>query len=311
MGLPAMKPIDLQVNGYAGVDFNGDGLTAEALDEACACLREDGVDGILATFITDEVDVMSRRMRRLAELREESAAAREVILGIHIEGPFINGRPGYAGAHPAASVRPADKDTMAKLLEAAGGLTKIVTLAPEHDEGCKTTRFLAEQGICVSAGHCDASLDELKAAIDAGLRMFTHVGNGCPVEMQRHDNIIQRALSLRDELWLCFIPDGWHVPFPVLGNYLRCAGIERSIFVTDAISAARLGPGTYTIGEQKIQIGGDGIAWAADGKNFAGSTVTIPRILENMRAHFDFSEEEAALLTTVNPRAAIGMKDEG
>jgi N-acetylglucosamine-6-phosphate deacetylase len=303
-----MKPFDIQVNGYAGVDFNGDDLTAEDFEKACACLREDGVEIVLATFITDEVDTMCRRFRRLVELREKSDLAKAMIAGIHIEGPFINGAVGFVGAHPATAVRPADVETMKKLLEAAGGLARIVTLAPEHDDGAKVTRFLAGEGICVSAGHCDASLDELKAGIDAGLRMFTHVGNGCPVEMHRHDNIVQRALSLSEDLWLCFIPDGWHVPFTALGNYLRCAGVERSIFVTDAISAARLGPGTYGIGEQRIEIGEDGIAWAAGGKNFAGSTVTMPRILENIQVGLGLSEEEAEVLTVLNPRKALGME---
>jgi N-acetylglucosamine-6-phosphate deacetylase len=302
-----MKPFDIQVNGYAGVDFNSDDLTAEGLERACACLAEDGVGGVLATFITDEVETMCGRLARLVRRREESDAARAMIAGIHIEGPFINAAPGYVGAHPAAAVRPADVELMKRLLDAAGGLAKIVTLAPENDAGMAVTRFLAGEGICVSAGHCDATLDELKAGIDAGLRMFTHVGNGCPMEMHRHDNIVQRALSLREALWLCFIPDGWHVPFPALGNYLRCAGVERSIFTTDAISAARLGPGIYMIAAQRIEIGEDRIAWAAGGRNFAGSTVTMPRILENIRENLGLGAAEAEQLTAVNPRKALGI----
>ena len=99
------------------------------------------------------------------------------------------------------------------------------------------TRFLARQKVLVSAGHCDPSVDELLAAIDAGLSLFTHLGNGCPTMLPRHDNIIQRVLSSRDRLMITFIADGAHVPLPELKNYLRLAGVDRSIVVTDAISA--------------------------------------------------------------------------
>lgn len=157
-------------------------------------------------------------------------------------------------------MKPANIDDAKRLLNAAGGLAKLVTLAPEHDAGSKTTAFLTAPASPVSAGHCDPSLDQLRAACDAGLTMFTHLGNGCPIQMHRHDNIIQRALSLHERLWLCFIPDGVHVPFFVLKNWLASIGFERTIFVTDAISAARLGPGRYTLAGWDILVGDNLVA---------------------------------------------------
>ena len=299
-----MNPFDLQVNGYAGTDFNGDHLTAEALHSACAALVEDGCDSILATFITDEIPTLERRIGKLVELREKDELARQMITGIHIEGPFINPVKGYVGAHPAHAVKPANIDDAKRLLAAAGGLAKLVTLAPEHDEGSQTTAFLASQGITVSAGHCDPSLDQLRAACDAGLTMFTHLGNGCPIQMHRHDNIIQRALSLHDRLWLCFIPDGVHVPFFVLKNWLASIGLDRTIFVTDAISAARLGPGRYTLAGWDILIGDDLVARSPDGTHFVGSTVTVPRIKANAYEQLGMSEEELKRVLDVNPRRA-------
>ena len=148
------------------------------------------------------------------------------------------------------------------MLDAGNGLTRLITLSPECDAGFAVTSFLARQNVTVSAGHCNPSLDQLKAAIDAGLTMFTHVGNGCPMQMHRHDNIIQRALSLHDRLWLCFIADGVHVPFVALGNYFRAAGIERCVVVTDAIAPASLGPGRYKLGRWDLQIGEDMVARA-------------------------------------------------
>ncbi|WP_395736924.1 N-acetylglucosamine-6-phosphate deacetylase [Prosthecobacter sp.] len=300
-----MKPFDLQVNGYAGTDFNGDNLTAESLHHACEALAQDGCDAILATFITDEIPTLERRIGKLVELREKDELARRIITGIHIEGPFINPIKGYVGAHPPHAVKPANVDDAKRLLTAAGGLAKLVTLAPEHDEGCKTTAFLASQGVTVSAGHCDPTLDQLSAACDAGLNMFTHLGNGCPIQMHRHDNIIQRALSLHDRLWLCFIPDGVHVPFFVLKNWLAGISLERTIFVTDAISAARLGPGRYTLAGWDILIGEDLVARSPDGTHFVGSTVTVPRIKANALAELGMSDADLKQVLDVNPRKAI------
>lgn len=299
---------DLQVNGYAGTDFNRDGLTADALRHACECLREDGVEGIFATFITDDLDKMECRMKTLVELREKSALARKMIAGIHIEGPFINPEKGYVGAHPPHAVKPATVENAKRLFDAAGGLATLVTLAPECDAGFATTKWLSERGACVSAGHCNPSRDLLAAACDNGLKMFTHVGNGCPMQMHRHDNIIQRALSLRDRLWLCFIPDGVHIEFFALQNYLRSAGLERSIFVTDAISASRLGPGRFTLAGWDILIGDDLVARSPDGSHFVGSTVTWPRIRKNNRDSIGLSEEDLLRVSVINPKRALGLE---
>lgn len=302
-----MRPLDIQVNGYAGTDFNRNDLTAEGLHHACECLREDGCTQILATFITDTIENLQLRMKTLADLRAKDPLAQEVIAGIHIEGPFINLEKGYVGAHPPHCVKPATVDDAKRLLDAAQGLAKLVTLAPECDEGFKTSTFLASQGVVVSAGHCNPDLDTLRASTENGVSMFTHVGNGCPMLMHRHNNIIQRALSLHDRLWLCFIPDGVHIDFFTLKNYLRAAGVERSIFVTDAISASRLGPGKYSLAGWDIVIGEDLVARSPDGSHFVGSTVTVPRIKVNARDHLGLTEAELTTLLDTNPRKAMGL----
>src|SRR5690606_21250213 len=119
---------------------------------------------------------------------------------------------------------------------------------------------------------------------------------GCPMLMHRHDNIIHRALALRDRLWLCFIPDGVHIDFFALINYLRSSGLEKTIFVTDAIAAARLGPGNYTLAGWDIKTGEDLVARSPDGSHFVGSTVTIPRILANGQQSLCLTKAELELL---------------
>jgi len=297
---------DLQVNGYAGVDFNQDDLDADQLHCACERLEEDGVAGFLATIITDDLAAMCRRLSRLAELREIDPLAKRVIAGVHIEGPFLNNRDGYRGAHPLDAIRPADADSMTRLLDAARGLTRVVTLAPECDPGFAATRILASRGIVVSAGHTDATLEQLRRAIDAGLSMFTHVGNGCPMQMNRHDNIIQRALSLANELWLCFIADVAHIPFVALGNYLKLAREDRAIVVTDAIAPAGLGPGRYRFGRWDLEIGEDMVARAPDRSHLVGSGITMKQNAENLLRRVGLPEQVVRKLTLENPRIAIG-----
>lgn len=298
---------DIQVNGYGGVDFNQDDLSAQDFHTCCEKLAADGVGGILATFITDQPQTMIKRISRVVELRAGSELGKKLVQGIHIEGPFISPVAGYKGAHPDDAIRPADLEIAKKLVGAAGGLTRIFTLAPEQDDGFKTTQWLAGQGIVVSAGHTNASLDQLKAAIDVGLKMFTHLGNGCPMQMHRHDNIIQRALSLHEHLWCCFIADNAHVPYVALGNYLKAAGLEHSLVTTDAMAAAGMGPGRYKIGRWDMLVGEDQVAWAPDRSHLVGSAISMKLSEQKMKDGLGLTGEQVNLLTKVNPRKAVGL----
>jgi len=298
--------VDLQVNGYGGVDFNMDGLAPDDLHAACERLEADGVAGVLATFTTDRLDAMVDRLRRMVAAREQDDLARRLVAGIHIEGPFISPEDGYRGAHPVDGVRPPDLDAMERLLEAAGGLARVVTLAPEYDERLRLTRLLAGRGVVVAAGHCNPSLEVLRAACDAGLSMFTHLGNGCADLVPRHDNIIERALSLHDRLWLCFIADGSHVPYFVLGNWLRAAGTERACVVTDALAPAGIGPGTYRHKGHEIRVVEGDAARLPDG-SLVGGAISMRQADANLVEHVGLSPDDARRLTVTNPRKAIGL----
>jgi N-acetylglucosamine-6-phosphate deacetylase len=296
---------DVQINGYAGVDFNQDDLTAEGLHKACQRLEADGVGQVLATFITEKIDNMCTRLANIARFRERDELVRKMIAGVHIEGPFLNEQPGYKGAHPVDAIHPTDMDELKRLLDAAGGLAKLVTLAPERDPNLQATKYLVKQGITVAAGHCDPSIEQLQTAADAGLTMFTHLGNGCPMQMHRHDNIIQRVLSLSDRIWCCFIADGAHVAFFALKNYLKVAGIDRCIAVTDAVAPAGLGPGTYQVSRWTLKIGEDMVARAPDGSHLIGAAITMPQTVKNLVEKVGLSESDALKLTSTNPRQAV------
>ncbi|MEX2671158.1 MAG: hypothetical protein WD294_03495 [Phycisphaeraceae bacterium] len=300
---------DIQVNGYAGVDFNSENLTAEGLRLACEALRRDGVAGALATVITDDVPRMVRQLRRIVALRAADELVADVIWGLHVEGPFISPDRGYAGAHPCDAARSAEPLVMERLLEAGGGLVKLVTLAPEVDTSCGVIRMLHEAGIVVAAGHTNATLVQLEAAVDAGLRLFTHLGNGCPMTLDRHDNIVQRALSVarRRPLWVSFVADGAHVPFPTLANYLQLIPPQRVIIVSDAIAAAGLGPGRYTLGRQVLHIGEDLVPRAADHSHLVGSATPLKQMADNLRKQLGLSPQQIAMMTQSNPRRLLNI----
>ncbi|MBI1247013.1 N-acetylglucosamine-6-phosphate deacetylase [bacterium] len=299
--------IDLQINGYAGIDFNQDDLTQEDLLTACAALDRDQVQKVLVTIITDDISRMAARIGRIVQLRSSDPLIQRVVAGIHIEGPFISTVAGYVGAHPVAAATEATWDLAAPLLEAGEGLVKIFTLAPEQDPSQQLTRRLTNDGVIVSAGHTNATIEELDAAIDAGLSMFTHLGNGCPRLMDRHDNIIQRVLSRSDRLQIGLIADGAHVPFFTLRNYLKMIGTERAFVVSDAIAAAGCGPGVYALGDQQVTVGNDGVPRADDDSHLVGSATTMQQMAENLSTQMGLSDSDVLALTQENPLRILGQ----
>ncbi len=300
-----MGYFDIQVNGYGGVDFNQDDLQLEDLLKACRLMREQNVDAMLPTIITEDVVKMRSRIARLAELRSQDPLLESMIAGIHIEGPFLNAEAGFKGAHPEEVMTDADEKVAGQLLEAGQGLVKLLTLAPERDPGGRVTRFLHEAGVKVSAGHTNASLDQLKESIDSGLSLFTHLGNGCPGTLPRHDNIVQRALFLRKDLCLCFIADGVHVPFFALRNYMDLAldGSGGGCLVTsDAMAAAGLGVGTYQLSRWTVEVKEDLAAWAQDGSHLVGSAMSMERAAKNLAESMGLDQGKIRLLTEDTPK---------
>ena len=292
---------DIQVNGYAGVDFNQNDLKEEELHRACEQLKADGTAGILATVITAAFDEMKTRLSNIVEYRRRDPLIREIIKGIHIEGPFLNREPGYKGAHPEAMILDPDPEKMEELLEAAGGLTKVVTLAPEKDREMHVTRLLADKGITVSAGHCNPSLEQLYKAVDAGVSMWTHFGNGIPNTIPRHDNILQRVLSVREHLWICYIADGIHIPLFALKNYLDLTGTDHCIVITDCMAGASAPPGRYKISHIELEVGADGVVREPGKENFAGSSATMQKCYDNLTKDMGLNATDAQKLTVDNP----------
>ncbi len=272
----AVRPalFDLQVNGFAGVDFQRAGLTAAELRRACEGLRAHATHRILLTLITDKPDALAHKLEHCERLRAADPLIAETVVGYHLEGPWLSPRPGFHGAHlPDLMCRP-DLAVFHRLHDAAHGRLRLLTLAPELPGSDELIAAARARGIHVSLGHTDASDADIDRAIAAGARLCTHLGNGVPANLPRHDNIIQRLLA-RDELTACFIPDGIHLPPSALRNFFRAKPAGQSILTTDAMAAAGAPPGIYTLAHIETEVGTDGIVRERGRRNFAGSALTL------------------------------------
>lgn len=308
-GHPASRAtlIDLQINGLQGVDFNASNLSGEDWDRALNALSKDGTQGFLPTLITDSVDALERKLSRLSRLCEQVAYGVQP-LGIHLEGPFLSPRAGFIGAHPLQHARTADLNVMKRLLDASCGRIRWVTLAPEQDPGAQVTRYLADAGVSVAAGHTDATLDQLKQAIDAGLGFFTHLGNACPMQLHRHDNIVHRALALHQHLRYTVIADGYHLPLWLVRSWIEQLGVGRVAIISDAISAAGLPPGCYRLGDREVRVGEDGVPRSPDGSHFVGSGATLGAMFSKLLEMSSLSMADLNALFCGNARAWLGLE---
>ena len=307
---PSSLPLDLQLNGFRGLDFAATDLDPRALAAACAAFRAAGGGQFLATLITDSLAALEEKSARLALCIDSDPQVKETVAGIHIEGPFIREERGFVGAHPPEHTRDASPSLMERILAAGQGHVRMVTLAPERDPGLRTIALLASRGILVAAGHCDPSLGLLHEACAAGLQAFTHLGNGCPHLLPRHDNIIHRVLASEALRWVTLIADGVHLPPFLLGIILKVLGPDRAIVVSDATAAAGMGPGTFRLGAQGVVVGEDGAAWSEDHTHLVGSTATIQRLKGVLAEAVGLDDAMMHRLLAVNPRRALEVAGE-
>ncbi len=297
---------DLQVNGFAGVDFQDPALTQAGVRRAVDALLRHRTGGILFTLITDRIEALAAKLAQVERHRAADPVIAAMIAGYHLEGPHLSALPGYHGAHPPELMLPPDRAAFDRLQDAAGGRIRLVTIAPELPGSPEFVAHVTRSGPRVAIGHSAATDAELDAAIAAGLTLCTHLGNGVPMDLPRHDNIIQRLLA-RDGLTAVFIADGLHVPPAVLRNFVRAKPPGKVLFTTDCMAAAGAGPGRYRIGRLEIEVGADGIVREPGRPNFAGSALTMDRAAGNVAAWLGWTAAEAAAACGAGVRAALGL----
>ena len=296
---------DLQINGFAGVDFQDPELTSARLLNALDALAAGGTRRILLTFITDTLEALERKFSNLEAMRARHPLAAEIVCGYHLEGPWLSPEEGYRGAHPGACMCAPDLRAFQRLQEAAGGQIRLLTVAPEWPSSAEFIAEVVRQGVVVSLGHTNASEAQIDEAIRAGATMCTHLGNGTPVMMPRHDNIIQRLLA-RDELTACLIPDGAHLPPFTLRNFFRAKPPGKVLLTTDAMAAAGAAPGRYRIGRLEVE-SRDGAVRAPGSQNLAGSCLTPEAGVNNAANWLGVSVPEARAMFSTRVAEIFGI----
>lgn len=279
-GFESAGLFDLQVNGYAGVDFNDDRLTPEALDHALRTMLDAGVTQCLPTLITATEAELHARFAALDAAAAGAGFGPAMVPGYHLEGPFLSPEPGFAGCHPPAAMVAPDIDLMERLIAGLRRPVRLLTLAAEQPGAEALIAWAAARGIMVSIGHSDARAAAVQRAADAGARMSTHLGNGLPPMLPKLDNPIMAQLA-EDRLTAGFIADGIHLPVPALRAMIRAKGPGRAVLVTDAVAAAAAAPGRYRFAGMDIIGGADGSARTPLGA-LAGSALTLDRAVRNV-----------------------------
>ena len=296
--------VDLQINGYAGIDFQQDAVTLSDLVSATRRLRADGCTRWLLTLISDEWPKMVGRLRHLRGLRSQAAELQEAITGWHVEGPFLSAEPGFCGAHDPAVLCDATPQHIDELRETTAADPVLLTLAPERSGAIEAIARAVSLGITVSLGHTNASEACLARAIEAGATVFTHLSNACPRLLDRQDNILWRVFEMPG-LRVSLIPDGAHVSGPLFRLIHRALGGDAIFYVTDAMAAAGAPPGHYRMGRLQLEVGADRVVRLPGTGNLAGAALTpidgVFRAAQLLRCEWQevwprFSEAPARLM---------------
>ena len=304
-----MKPkgwVDLQVNGYAGVDFNAPGLTEEAVKSVVDRLNADGTSEFLPTFVTGDPEVIVSNIRTIVAARKRYAECERAILGFFLEGPFISPEPGAVGTHPVEWVREPDLALFGRFQDAAEGLIRMVNVAAEVPGLPDFVRAVAAQGVVVSLGHQMAtSPAQLEPCLAAGASAFTHLGNGIPNEINRHDNIVYTAL-VEDRASVMFIPDGHHLPDTMLKLYFRAVPLRRLVAVSDAQYPAGMPPGEYEVCGAHARLEPDGLLWNPARNCLVGATTPMAAMMALLAERVGLTPDELRAVGRDNPLKLIG-----
>jgi N-acetylglucosamine-6-phosphate deacetylase len=294
--------IDLQVNGFGGVDYNSPQTPPDAVARSLDLLFATGVTRFYPTVITGSPELMQGALRNLAGCRDQIPASL-AMEGFHVEGPHINAEDGPRGAHPREWVRPPDLDEFRRWQDASGGLVRMVTLAPEWPGAVRYIESIVAEGVVAAIGHTSATAAQIADAVSAGASMSTHLGNGAHAVLRRHPNYIWDQLA-EDRLFAGFIVDGIHLDAAFLKVALRAKGLDRSVLVTDAATPAGASPGQYRLGGLAIELTADNRVVLADSGRLAGSALRMDRGIENLVRLAGLSLPDAIRLATVNAARA-------
>ncbi|MEH7252833.1 N-acetylglucosamine-6-phosphate deacetylase [Neobacillus niacini] len=295
--------IDVHIHGAAGADTMD--ATIDALETIAKALPAEGTTSFLATTITQKHENIEKALENAAGyLNSYNTSGKADILGVHLEGPFINGK--HAGAQPREYIINPDIELFKKWQSLAEGSIKLVTVAPELENGTNFVSYLNENGVIASIGHSDAIYEEIEKAVNAGAKQVTHLFNAMRGIHHREPGVAGSALVFK-ELMVELIADGIHVRPEMMKLVINAKGTEGMILITDAMRAKCLKNGTYDLGGQDVAVA-DGKALLADG-TLAGSILKMNDSLKNITEAADLSLLEAVQMASVNPAKQLNVFD--
>lgn len=297
---------DIQINGAHGTTFTSTALTVDDVHRIVKIVRSHGTSGFCPTVITADHDTIAQSFRTLARACNEDGALAGTIPIYHLEGPYLSPDDGPRGAHPRGPIRDPDWDEFQRWQDAAGGRIRLVTLAPERPGAHEMIERLAAAGIVVSIGHTNATAEQIRAAIGAGARLSTHLGNGAHAVMVRHPNYIWEQLAA-DELWASIIPDGHHLSDSVLKCMLRMKTPARTVLISDASGLAGSPPGRHALGHGEFDILPEGKVVIAGTRLLAGAAVFLDACVQHVIQRGFASPADALVMASVRPRELLGL----
>jgi N-acetylglucosamine-6-phosphate deacetylase len=298
--------VDLQVNGFAGVDFNDPSTPVNEIGRALDAMFATGVTRCLPTVITGPPNAMISSLRNLRRAQMELPHGR-AIAGFHVEGPHIGPEDGPRGAHPARWVRPPDIDEFARWQEATGGNIRLVTMSPHWPHAPAYISAIRKAGVVVSIGHTDANAERIASAVDAGATLSTHLGNAACRMVPKFPNCLWDQLA-EDRLSASFIVDGLHLDSSFLRVALRTKSVERTILVTDAASPAGAVTGHYRLGVLDLELTGDDRVVLTGTQKLAASALRMDSAIANLVRIGGMSVRDAIRTATTNPALLIGLE---
>ena len=308
---PYLAPglFDLQINGHGGTWFSKPGLSAEDVIATLKPHFRHGITRLCPTLITDSFQALSSGLTAIREACERETWVSKMVPGCHLEGPYISKEDGPRGAHPLQHVRPADWDEFCQLQEISGHRICLVTLAAEAEGGIEFIRRAVESNVTVAIGHTAATPEQVTAAVDAGARLSTHLGNGAHGTIRRHPNYIWEQLG-DPRLMASIITDGHHLPASVIRTMIRTKSTMRTIITCDAAGLAGCPPGVYSMESGDVEVLEDGrIVIAGQNQLLAGSSLETDTCVANAVALGGISLREAIDMAGWNPARLLGLEE--
>lgn len=300
---------DLQINGHGGIWFSKEGLTSDEVIQALKPHFSFGITRMLPTLVTASHEALRDGFTAIRQACEQEDWARELVAGCHLEGPFIASEDGPRGAHPLQHVRPADWDEFCRLQDAAGGLIRLVTLAAESEGAAPFIEKAVGSGVAVAIGHTAANSEQITAAVDAGARLSTHLGNGAHGQIRRHPNYIWDQLG-DSRLTASIITDGHHLPPAVIRSILGTKGTRNVIITCDAAGLAGCPPGVYPLDKGKVEVLDDGrIVIAGQRQLLAGSGQETDACITHAMAAAGVSLSDAFDMAGINPCRLLNLEE--